>query len=102
MRFTAKAQTQLRSLLTHYYGLDRIEAVVNLNAAIDQAIDEITKTPRAGLRSPRPYPELSALGHLWVKAGSYWVSYRHGVGKPGSTALITGVYYDRSNIPGLA
>jgi len=102
MKLTAEAQAQLNSLFAHYGELDRSEAIRNLQSAMRQAKVEITKTPRAGLRFPRPYPELSALGHLWVKVGSYWISYRHGVGKPGSTALITGIYYDRSNIPGLA
>jgi len=100
MKLSLEAQAQLRRLVIHYDGLERIEAISNLKAALKRAIHEITRTPRVGLCAPRPYPELAELGHLWIKAGPYWFSYLHQAGQPGRSAEITGIFHDRSNIPG--
>ena len=59
----------------------------------------ISRSPRKGLPAPRPYPELARHGFLWVKAGAYWFAYHHCVGQPGNSSEITGIFYDRANIP---
>ena len=99
-RFSPEAQGQYLRLVVHYESLERSEAISNLNTAVKNAIREITRMPRAGLPAPRPYPDLAGLGQLWVKSGPYWFSYHHIVGQPGRSAVITGIFYDRSDIPG--
>ena len=99
MKLAPKAAAQYRSLLVHYAELDRLEAILNLRSALRSAIQEISRSPRKGLPAPRPYPELARHGFLWVKAGAYWFAYHHCVGQPGNSSEITGIFYDRANIP---
>ena len=46
------------------------------------------------------YPGLAGAGLFWIKAGPCRISYKLGVGQSGFSAEITGLFYDRSNIPG--
>ena len=100
MKLSVKAQGQYRRLVLHYEKLERSAAIAKLNAALRQAAHAISRMPRAGLPAPRPYPQLADLGLFWVKAGPYWIAYKYGVGQPGHSAVIMGIFYDRSNMPG--
>lgn len=62
---------------------------------MDEAGGKIERDPAAGLRAPRPYPELRQAGRAWVQAGRYWFAYS--TTKP---PVIVGVFYDAANIPG--
>ena len=93
--FTRRAEQQLAELRDHYEALDRIEAILNLLAAVQEASDAIERNPAAGYPAPRPYPQLARSGWAWVKTRRYWVAY--------STApalVITAVFYESANIPG--
>jgi plasmid stabilization system protein ParE len=92
--FSRQAAKQLANLRDHYEALDRLDAVRNLAAAMQQASDAIEHDPAAGLPAPRPYPQLARPGLAWVKAGRYWVAYT-----TAPRLLITGVFYDAANIP---
>ena len=92
--FTRKAERQLDALRQHNIERERLEAVRNLAAAIDDAIAMIESKPGAGLAAPRPYPSLAKRGRAWVKAGHYWVMYST-VEPP----IITGIFHESADIP---
>ena len=92
---SAGARRQLAELSSHYESAGRLEAVMNLQAAIKQAGRRIDDSPFAGLQAPRPYPQLAAPGLLWIKEGRYWVQYRPSF-RP---AAIVAVFYESANIP---
>ncbi len=89
-----EAQQHVSALRRHFEALDRLEAVVNLMAALQDASDAIERDPLVGLRAPRPYPQLARPGQAWVKAGRYWVAYRS---QP--RLVIAAVFYESANIP---
>lgn len=93
--FTRRAGQQLSELRDHYEALGRIEAILNLAAAMQEASDAIERDPTAGLPAPRPYPQLARSGWAWIKARRYWVAY-----STIPASVITAVFYESANIPG--
>jgi hypothetical protein len=49
-----------------------------------------------GLSAPTPYPAIArlTLGFRWLKMGAYWFSFT-----PPPELIITGVHYDRLDMP---
>jgi plasmid stabilization system protein ParE len=94
MIYAAEARRQIAALRDHYEQLDRIEAVMRLQAALTAAEQRIEARPDAGLPAPRPYPELARDGQAWIKVGRYWITYR--LRKP---PVIFGVFYEAADIP---
>lgn len=92
--YSERAQRQVLELLLHYENLDRIEAVRNLIAALQQAEARIERAPQDGSRAPRPYPGLAGLGYDWIKSGRYWVAYSRG-----DPPVIAAVFYESADIP---
>jgi len=91
---TPKADKQVSDLEKYYDKLDRVAAVRNLLAAVENAKSRIALDPASGLPAPRPYPKLKKLGRLWLKEGRYWISY-----SPTNPPVITGVFFETVNIP---
>jgi len=91
---TPRAGRQVRALRRHYEERGRPEATLNLVAAIETAWQQITANPAAGLRAPRPYPQLARPGRGWVQAGRYWVAF---IIRP--APAIVAVFYDAADIP---
>jgi plasmid stabilization system protein ParE len=89
-----EAHQHISALRRHYESVDRLEAVANLLAAVQQASDAIERDPMGGLRAPRPYPQLERPGQAWVKAGRYWFAYRS---QP--RPVIAAVFYESADIP---
>lgn len=92
--YTVTAERHLDEFRLHYLELERLDALRNLDAALDQAEIRISANPKAGLAAPRPYPELARTGTAWIHIKRYWISYRLTV-----PAVITGIFYDAANIP---
>jgi len=95
--YTARAARQVAEFQGHYERERRPEASRNLAAALHDAERRIERNPAAGLPAPRPYPALERLGQSWIKAGPYWIRY-----STRTPSVITGVFYDRANLPGRA
>ena len=95
--YTARAARQVAELREHYERERRLEASRNLDAVLDDAERRIERDPAAGLPAPRPYPTLARPGQAWVKVGPYWVRY-----STRTPPVITGVFYERIDIPGRA
>lgn len=66
-------------------------------AAVAEAARLIERSPTAGLPAPRPYPALARPGQAWIKVGPYWVRY-----STQTPLAITGVFYERADIPSRA
>jgi plasmid stabilization system protein ParE len=94
IELTPEALRQLEDLKQHYSDAERLEALSNLEAAIFEAVDRIEHAPHAGLAAPRPYPQITRPGQLWLKAGRYWIAYRLT-----PKLAITAVFYDMADIP---
>ena len=94
--YTAWAARQVADPREHYEREQRLDASRNLETALNDAEHRIERDPAGGLPAPRPYPALARSGQAWIKAGSYWISYST------RTPVITGVLYDRADIPGRA
>ena len=92
--YTALAARQVAELREHYEREQRLEASRNLGVALDDAERRIEGDPSAGLPAPRPYPTLARAGQAWIKAGPYWICYN--IRTP---LVITGVFYERADIP---
>jgi len=97
IQYTERAEQQLDALRQHYLNRERLDALRNLEAALDEAEARIERYPAAGLAAPHPYPFLAKPGRAWVKAGRYWISYLTTV-----PPLITGIFYDTADIPSRA
>ncbi len=94
VELAASAAAQIARLRDHYEGLGRIEAILNLARAEDEARRKIGLAPANGLPAPRPYPDLARPGFSWVKAGRYWFHYT--VAEP---VVIVAVFYETADIP---
>ena len=95
MIYSAEAERHIDELRQHYDALNRIEAARNLIAALVEAEASIQDAPFAGLKAPRPYPQLAQAGRLWIGAGNYWIAY--------STSLppvMLAVFHNAADIPG--
>jgi plasmid stabilization system protein ParE len=95
IRLTQEAEAQVESLIDYYESRDRTEASRNLRDALISASDRVLEAPSSGLAAPRPYPTLVLPGHLWLKAGSYWIAY-----SPAPEPAIVAVFHESANIPG--
>lgn len=85
---------QVAELKDHYAATLRIEAIRNLETALDEASERITFRPMSGLPAPRPYPLLARPGRAWIKSKRYWIAYslKH-------PPVIIGVFFETANIP---
>ena len=94
---TPRAGRQVRALRRHYEERERPEAIRNLVVALQDAWQQITADPAAGLPAPRPYKDqgIARSGRAWVQAGRYWIAYRT---RP--PLAIVAVFYETANIPG--
>ena len=63
--------------------------------ALAAAWKKVITSPAAGLSVPRPYPQLTRPGRVWIKSGRYWIAWQT---EP--EPVIVGVFYDTANIPG--
>ena len=88
-----EAVSQVESLEKFYIEAKRPEAIRHLAYALAEASLIILNAPDRGLRAPRPYPDLAALGLLWVRRGRYWIAYDP------SGPTIAGVFFDTADIP---
>ena len=93
----ADAARHLHDLRDHYEAKQRLEAALNLAAALAAAIERIRIEPDKGLTAPRPYPHLVADGLRWIKEGRYWFVYS--VSTP---PVIVAVFHDQADIPSRA
>lgn len=93
--YSARAERQVDALRIHYQDRGRLEAVRNLDRALDEAEERITREPEAGLAAPRPYPEIARMGEAWIMAGRYWIGY--GLTYP---PVILAVFDATADIPG--
>ncbi len=94
IEYTRRAERQIDLLRQYYEAHQRLEALRNLDAALDEAEARIERDPGAGVPAPRPYPFLVRKGRGWIRVRRYWFAY--------STAaphVIVGVYYDTADIP---
>lgn len=89
-----EAEAQLDALIVHYEALGRVEASINLLAALEEAKLRISGSPEAGLSAPRPYPSLAKAGRRWLLVGPYWISY-----SLTAPPVISGVFYAMADIP---
>ena len=86
---------QIAALRDHYERLDRVSAVVRLQASLAAAEERIANRPSTGLPAPRPYPELARSGRAWIKVGRYWITY-----SLKNPPVILGIFYEEADIPG--
>jgi plasmid stabilization system protein ParE len=94
IRLSPEAEAQFGELVRYYKDLFRERAIENLVLALERAAHRIAANPLAGLKAPRPYPELKRSGRLWLKQGIYWISYR-----ATEPPVITGVFHESVDIP---
>jgi plasmid stabilization system protein ParE len=95
IEYTPEASRQVDDLIQHYEDRQRPEAIRALLTAMDEVEGEIERNPSAGLRAPRPYPQLRQTGRAWMKAGRYWFAY-----STTEPPVIVAVFFDTANIPG--
>ena len=95
MIYAAEARRQILDLVDHYERKLRTGAIHVLSASLVNAERRIEANPEAGLAAPRPYPGLASPGEAWIKSGRYRITYS--LTRP---AVILGVFYDASDIPG--
>ena len=94
VEYAAKAIRQVDDLLQYYEDRQRDGAARALLSALEAAERRIDEQPGAGLRAPRPYPQLAQAGRTWIKSGRYWIAY---LAEP--TPVIVGVFFETANIP---
>lgn len=90
---TPEAGDQVQALELYYIDQGRPQALRNLGYALAEASLIILNAPGRGLPAPRPYPELSASGLLWLKRGRYWIAYDP------AGPVIAGVFFETDDIP---
>jgi len=96
IRLSRAARAQVSNLASYYDGLDRPEAVRNLRAIIARAGERIEAQRGLFFPAPRPYPNLSRPGWLWLKEGPYWIAYA----SDPRGAVIQVVFHEAADIPG--
>ena len=92
-----EAEDQLDRLRLFYEEKNRLEALLGLQATLNEASLKILSNPGKGLRAPRPYPSLASFGFLWIEVSSYWIAFDN----TGAEPVITGIHHKTANIPGL-
>lgn len=95
IRISSKARAHIASLATYYTELDRPEAARNLRAIVAKAADRIETKRGPFFPAPRPYPQASLPGWLWLKQGPYWIGFasgQHGL-------VIRAVFHEAADIP---
>ena len=95
IEYTPEASGHVDDLIRHYEDRQRPEAIRALLSAMDEAEGKIASNPAAGMRVPRPYPQLRQTGRVWLKAGRYWFAY-----STTEPPVIVGVFFETANIPG--
>lgn len=95
-RLTNEARRQINTLGRHFRRKGRVEAIVRLRAAVEQALRETDAAVGQGHDFPSVYRELSEAGRYWIKIHRYWFAYEMSAGE----AIITYVFYDQADIPG--
>lgn len=90
---TPEASAQLSALELFHIEKERPQALRSLGYALAEASLIILNAPERGMAAPRPYPELSAFGFLWIKRGRYWIAYDP------DGPIIAGVFFDTDDIP---
>jgi len=96
IRLSRAARTQVSGLAKHYDERERPEAVRNLRACLASAAVRIEKHLGLFYPAPRPYPDLTRAGWVWLKEGPYWIAFvsdRRG-------SIIVAVFYEAADIPG--
>jgi plasmid stabilization system protein ParE len=91
--FTRQASKQVADLTTYYEDHGRLDAALNLLAALSHADTRLSRDAQSGLPAPRPYPKLARTGRLWIKEAPNWIAYRL------SPLTILGVFHERADIP---
>ena len=91
---TPEAEGHVDRLIEYQEAKGRLEAAVNLLAALERAKQRILAAPERGLPAPRPYPALAREGRRWIIEGRYWIAYSLTV-----PPVISGVFYVRADIP---
>jgi plasmid stabilization system protein ParE len=94
IELSLEAEKQVNRLTAHYEARERLEAAINLLAALERAKRRIALTPEAGLDAPRPYPTLKRYDRRWIIEGRYWISY-----SLTAPPVISGVFYVTADIP---
>ena len=94
IEYAPRALRQIDALLLHYDERQRDGAAQALSRALAEAERRIENNPAAGLRAPRPYPQLARPGVAWIKAGRYWIAY-----DLSSPPVIVAVFFETANIP---
>jgi hypothetical protein len=74
IRLAQAARTQVRDLASHYADVGRPEAVRNLRVIVARAAQRIEAQRGPFFPAPRPYPNLTRPGWLWLKEGPYWIA----------------------------
>jgi hypothetical protein len=95
IEYAPEASAQIDELIEHYTGRGRVDALIRLTNTLIAAERRIQTAPFAGISAPRPYPELSRFGLLWIHEWRFWIAYR---ALP--TRVIRNVFYDNTDIPG--
>jgi len=95
IRLSRAARAQVLSLASYYDNLDRPEAVRNLRDIIARAGARIDAQRGLFFPAPRPYPDLTRPGWLWLKEGPYWIAY---VSDPRG-AVIQVIFHEAADIP---
>jgi hypothetical protein len=90
---TPEASAQLDIFERFFVERQRPQALRNLGYALAEASLIIINAPERGMAAPRPYPELSEFGLLWLKRGRYWIAYDP------DGPIIAGVFFDTDDIP---
>ncbi|MEJ0045674.1 MAG: hypothetical protein WDN04_05800 [Rhodospirillales bacterium] len=95
IRLSRTARAQVSSLTSHYRNLDRPEAVRNLRNTIAKAAERIEAQRGPFFPAPRPYPNLTRTGWLWLKEGPYWIAYGTDTAGP----IIHALFHEAADIP---
>jgi plasmid stabilization system protein ParE len=95
IRLSRAARAQIADLAKYYEDLDRPEAVRNLRMMIARAADRIEARRGRSFPAPRPYPNLTRAGWLWLKEGPYWIAYA----RDSKGGLIQVIFHEAADIP---
>ena len=88
IQYTEAAERALDRLREHYRDRGRIEALLNLADAQEEAEARIKADPAAGAVAPRMYPRLERPNRAWIEQGGYWFNY-----SLTDPPVVLGVYY---------
>lgn len=75
IRLSQTAWAQVAGLAKYYAERDRPDSIRELRPIIGNAGERIEAGRGLFFAAPRPYPNLTRPGWLWLKVGSYWIAY---------------------------